>query len=261
MSGIIESLFRRLRPKRKITPHDQALQITTNKFWRDWFATKGNQWPDDYRRRMDPNTPLQPELDKIVQRFGKTEIDILDVGAGPATVIGKTSPGKILRIVATDVMANEYRQITEEFHANVPVPTIHADAEQLSSKFGPASFDIVHAQNTVDHMEQPIVAIEQMIQCCRPGGVVFLRHYENEGKNTNYANLHHWNFYIDDATGDFHAEHVHGKHFNVTQHTARWGTSKAYRVENRFVWEFTKHPAGTASATAQHISGVVSTAR
>lgn len=243
MSGIIEKLYHRIRRKKtRITPHDEALQITTDKFWHNWFASKGNQWPDDYRRRMDPTTPLQPELQEIVQRFPKTEIDILDVGAGPATVLGKTSPGKTLRITATDVMANDYNKIIDEFHAPVPVRTIYADAEKLEEKFGPASFDLVHAQNTVDHMEHPILAIEQMIQCCRPGGTVFLRHYENEGKNTQYAHLHHWDFYIDDSTGEFNARHVHGKHYNVTQHTAKWGTSKAWRVEKRFVWQFTKTP-------------------
>jgi SAM-dependent methyltransferase len=242
MTGMMRSLYRRLRGKKTaIVPHDEALHTQVNKFWRTWFQTKGDQWPDDYRRRMDSTTPLQPELQEIVARINKPQIDILDVGAGPVTVLGKTSPGCTIRIVPTDVVASEYKSLLDEFKVNIPVTTIFADAEKLVQQFGPNSFDIVHAQNTVDHMEQPVLAIDQMIECCRPGGSVFLRHYENEGKNTGYAQLHHWDFYIDDKTGDFHADHVHGKNFNVTEHTNKWGKSRTYRVEKRFVWEFTKN--------------------
>jgi SAM-dependent methyltransferase len=222
-------------------PHEEALQRSVEQFWRNWFATRGAQWPDDYRQRLDPDAPLHPELQEIVSRSEKTQIDILDVGAGPATVVGKKSPGRMLHIVPTDVMADEYRRLIEEFHVTVPVPTIYGDAERLVAQFGPSSFDIVHAQNTVDHMEQPLVAIEQMIECCRPGGTVFLRHYDHEGRNSNYHLLHHWDFYVEDSTGDFHADHVHGKRFNVTRRTAKWGRSRTYRMDTRFAWEFTKH--------------------
>ena len=56
------------------------------------------------------------------------------------------------RMTVTDVVAADYDRLIDEFKAPVPVRTIYADAEKLAEKFGRASFDIVFAQNCVDHM-------------------------------------------------------------------------------------------------------------
>jgi SAM-dependent methyltransferase len=224
----------------KLLPRDEAMRSSVDEFWRGWFETKGAEWPNDYRMRMDPDMPLNVELAQHAEKLAKETIDILDVGAGPVTTVGKVMPGKTIKLTPTDVVAADYDRLIDEFKAPVPVRTIYADAEKLAEKFGKDSFDIVFAQNCVDHMERPLLAIDGMIDCCRPGGLVFLRHQENEGKSNNYSRLHHWDFFLDDATQHFKIRHVHGELHDISERTKHLGTSRVYRVGKRFVWEFVK---------------------
>ena len=34
-----------------------GLQFETD-FWDDYFRSQGGKWPEDYRRRLDPSSPL-----------------------------------------------------------------------------------------------------------------------------------------------------------------------------------------------------------
>ena len=54
-------------------------------FWDDYFRTRGGRWPEDYRRRLDPSTPLDPMHRPFIDRLKPTDVRILDVGAGPLT--------------------------------------------------------------------------------------------------------------------------------------------------------------------------------
>ena len=69
-------------------------------------------------------------------------------------------------------------------------------------------------------MERPLAAIDAMIDVARPGGVVYLRHEENEGKHANYKTLHHWDSHLDDPTGHFVIRHYRGRPIDVTLHAA-----------------------------------------
>ncbi len=40
-----------------------------------------------------------------------------------------------------------------------------------------------------------MTAIHNMVLLCRPGGFVFLRHFENEAEKENFYGLHKWNFF------------------------------------------------------------------
>jgi hypothetical protein len=55
------------------------------------------------------------------------------------------------------------------------------------------SFDIVHAQNSLDHSHNPFQAIQQMLAVVKPSGYVRLEHAANEGQRQNYQGLHQWN--------------------------------------------------------------------
>jgi hypothetical protein len=104
-------------------------------FWTRWFGTKGLHWPDDYRRRLDPEAELDEPL--IVDRLGDLgeEVAILDVGAGPLTALGKTYPGKTLRITPVDPLAPEYDKLLDEFGVDPPVRTIFCPGEGLLDRF------------------------------------------------------------------------------------------------------------------------------
>lgn len=227
-------------PAPTLVTREEALRTYADDFWRGWFETKGAEWRNDYRMRLDPNQPLNVELALHAAKLEKPVIDVLDVGAGPVSTVGKVLPDKAVRLTPIDLLAANYDRLIAEFKVPVPIATIAGDGERLVEQFGPASFDIVFAQNAVDHMEHPLVAIDGMIECCRPGGLVFLRHQENEGKANSYSRLNHWDFFLDDASQHFRMRHVGGETHDVTELTASRGTSRVYRVGKRFVWEFVK---------------------
>jgi SAM-dependent methyltransferase len=187
-------------------------------FWRNWLSTKGMYWPEDYRARFDPDRPLDGHLLPYVDRINADVVRILDVGSGPLTKLGKTHPSKRLEIVATDLLASHYDRLLAELGVVPPVRSVYADAERLVEQFGPDAFDIVHAQNCIDHTADPHRAIEQMVAVAKPGGYVVLYHAENEGQREQYNQLHQWNFTCED--GSFIIRDRTGRTANMTDRLA-----------------------------------------
>lgn len=168
-------------------------------FWDIWLTTRGIQWPDEYARRLDPEALLRPDHLRLINGFAKEDVDILDVGAGPLTLLGKRHPSKRLRIVATDLLAEHYDALLARHGVRPPVRTIFGDAERLTETFPVNSFDLVHSQNAIDHTADPLRAIKQMIAVAREGGLVALCHEENEAEHQQYGQLHVWNFTVEDG--------------------------------------------------------------
>jgi SAM-dependent methyltransferase len=160
-------------------------------FWDSWLATKGNRWPEDYKKRVDPNSEVSEPVAEFVK---SSDCKILDVGAGPLTLIGKKWKGRTLDITAVDALGDEYQKLLKK-HGVVPlVPTQQLDAEKLTDRFAADTFDITNAQNCLDHSYDPVLSIEQMLMVTKPGGVVTLVHSHNEGAVELYRGLHQWNF-------------------------------------------------------------------
>jgi SAM-dependent methyltransferase len=124
----------------------------------------------------------------------KAEITILDVGAGPLTVLGKTAPGKKLMITAVDPLADEYDRLLAKYGTRPIVRTRRSAAERLTKHFPADSFDLCYARNCLDHAVDPVRAITQMVEAAKPGCHVLLEHHPNEAENNDYMGLHHWNF-------------------------------------------------------------------
>lgn len=183
------------------------------RFWEHWIASKGLAWPEDYIRRLDPDCPLQ-ERPAALLPPGE-EPHILDVGAGPLTVLGKTAPGKRLRITAVDALAYYYNRLLGAYRVTPLVRTERLEAEQLTSHFAADSFDLAYARNCLDHCYDPEQAILQMVEVVKPGCWVLLEHYANEGQHNKYDGLHHWDFDISPA-GDFLIRSANGV-TNMTQ--------------------------------------------
>jgi SAM-dependent methyltransferase len=168
-------------------------------FWDRWFATSGGQWPDDYRLRLDPATPLQETFVKRLDP-SRRQVAILDVGAGPLTIVGKRWPDHVVAITAVDALAHEYRALYERFRVRPPVPTTYCHSEKLSERFRHDTFDLAYARNTLDHSYDPLRAIREMVHVVKPGGIVLLEHFPNEAETERYSGLHQWNF--DEAGGE-----------------------------------------------------------
>ncbi len=164
------------------------------KFWDHWFASKGGKWPQDYQNRMDPFLPLQNDLTNYASRTGSQQVSILDVGAGPLTKLGKTHPSMKISIIPTDLLAPQYDSLLRKYNITPIVRTQAVDAEALSQHFGYNVFEIVHAQNCLDHMADPLKALQEMLWVTKPQGFILLKHNECEGAKEQYQGLHQWDF-------------------------------------------------------------------
>ena len=160
--------------------------------WDKWLATKGGRRPGLYLKKLDPNRELDPLLSKLLPP-GDQPADLLDVGAGPLTVLGKKCEGRTLRIVAVDPLAIAYDKLLSKYGVTPLVRTIRGDAERLSAQFGGESFDLVYAQNCIDHSYSPENAILEMVKVVRKDGFVVLNHSANEAEKQRYEGLHQWN--------------------------------------------------------------------
>jgi len=154
----------------------------------------------DFRQRADPAAPVSdPLLKLLIARLPEPTLSLIDVGAGPLTALGKTYPGRVLRITATDPLAEEFLRILRGAGIEPPVPPIACRGEDLVERFEPSTFDIAYARNALDHCADPLRVIANMVALVKPGRYVVLRHFCREAERHGYRGLHQWNFDVEDG--------------------------------------------------------------
>lgn len=168
-------------------------------FWQAWIGARGGQWRDEFAFRMDPASPLRADMSAVVDAIGRPEIDVLDVGAGPATLVGKRHPVSRLRITAVDPLADEYNRRLDAAGVAPPVRTSWCHGELLLERFARGTFDLAIAINSLDHAYDPPTIILNMLEVVRPGGFVYLIHGQNEAVRASHDSLHQWNFDLRDG--------------------------------------------------------------
>lgn len=170
-------------------------------FWDAWARTGGLEWKEEFDERLDPDTPLQPEICQLLDP-ALERVRLLDVGSGPLTCLGKRWGERRIEITAIDPLAERYLQILDKYNLRPPVAPVTGEAERLREYFPVDSFDLVHARNCLDHSWDPEAAIIEMLAVVKPGSYVLLQHRINEGENVGYEGLHQWNFFA--QGGEFH---------------------------------------------------------
>jgi len=163
------------------------------KFWAAWLSSGGLGWPDDYRQRQDPQTPLAPHLSRLALSFKGPRIRVLDVGAGPLTRLGKVVPGRVLELTAVDAMALDYDRLLARAGVTPLVRSRPLESERLTERLPRDHFDLSYAVNTLDHSIDPILCIDGMIAVTRPGGLIVLEHASDEAERERYEGFHQWN--------------------------------------------------------------------
>ncbi|MEO0585675.1 MAG: methyltransferase domain-containing protein, partial [Bacteroidota bacterium] len=159
-------------------------------FWNKYLRTSGLHWPETFRFRTDPDAMLQSRPAELLPDH--EAVQILDVGAGPFTYLGKKCEGREIKITAVDPLADEYDELLEKHNVEPPVRTIKVDGERLTETFEVDTFDLVFARNCIDHSYNPEQAILEMISVCKPDCYVLLEHRPNEAENERYVGLHQW---------------------------------------------------------------------
>jgi SAM-dependent methyltransferase len=197
MLGILKEIkhyLKQLDPGRTRRHWSEALGEEVN-FWREYLTTRGLEWPDEYQIRVEPDSLLDERLicDRIALIPGPT-VSILDVGAGPLTILGKRYPGKELYITAIDPLGSIYDRLLEDTQIPPPVRTLHCEGEKILKRFKPNTFDFAYSRNAIDHSYDPLKVIENMLAVVKPYRFVLLRHLPNEAERARYKGLHQWNF-------------------------------------------------------------------
>ncbi len=180
-------------------------------FWDNVIRTDGADWPEDYHHRFTSGAQInEPLIIERLPQLSSPRVSILDVGAGPASSLGSALAGRKLELVAVDPLADEYNRLLARHGVEPPVRVLPCRGEDILARFGAARFDVVYARNSIDHCADPARVVRNMLLLARPGGLVILRHWRNEGLKADYEELHQWN--IDLADGDlliWNARHRH----------------------------------------------------
>jgi len=160
-------------------------------FWKSMFRI---WWETGFEKvRQMQTMSLQNELARRLPD-GCTSARILDVGAGPFTTLGKHLDGVSLHIEAVDPLAVEYNELINQYGIQTTVRTKPGDGHELTGLYAKESFDIVYSRNALDHCDDPIQVLRQMVQLIKPNGAVYIITRRCAGENNNYSGLHRWNF-------------------------------------------------------------------
>ena len=139
-----------------------------------------------YMRDYNKLFPLPYYFRDMVCKHGSYRI--ADLGAGPVCTLGGKFAGSDITIIASDVLANEYKELTDKFEEPLLIPVEYQDITNLT--YPDESFDVVHCVNTLDHIKDIKKAISEMKRICKPGGWIYLRHGPRQ--KTQLRGHHYW---------------------------------------------------------------------
>jgi SAM-dependent methyltransferase len=98
-------------------------------------------------------------------------LDLLDVGCGPGTITADlarlVAPGRVLGIDSAAAVVE--RAAAEHPDAEFAVGDLYA------LDLPDDSFDVVHAHQVLQHVDDPVAALREMRRVTRPGGLVAVR--------------------------------------------------------------------------------------
>ncbi|MFT4106051.1 MAG: hypothetical protein QM657_09830 [Lacrimispora sp.] len=171
-------------------------------FWKNYMEKRGDEFGKaDYEKEVRANSKFQMEEDLPDDQ--SRLIKFIDVGSGPFSKCGRVTDKCMLEISCVDPLADVYEILKKENGINNGNRIRRGFVEMLDKQFETNTFDIVHMSNSLDHSFDPLYGILQMLNICKIGGKVILRHSENEACNENYEGLHQWNLSLHNNENSF----------------------------------------------------------
>ncbi len=120
-------------------------------------------------------------------------LEVLDVGCGPGTITAGLSalvaPGSVLGLDRSEQVVRAAREST------VGIPDLaFVPGDVYAMEFADHAFDVVHAHQVLQHLDDPVAALVEMRRVCRPGGLIALRDgdYATMGWYPDYPELAQW---------------------------------------------------------------------
>jgi SAM-dependent methyltransferase len=176
----------------------RACLLDEVRFWYKHISTAQSwyvQFIDDIRNNR-PGTLFHTfEYANLLEHISDSEIRVLDLGCGPLLTLGRNWPGRQLKITRYDALGSVYEKLLTSLSLDAtPLKSITGQAERVAEQFAPNSFHFAFSRNALDHCYDPMKVIAGRYQILTDGGVILLRHFENEGLYGQYHGLHKWNF-------------------------------------------------------------------
>lgn len=172
------------------------------KFWTDYMRTEGGLSFFGFKKTTMPNKKFTLEDDIPIDMHGK-KYKFIDVGSGPFSRCGVVTNLVELDAISVDPLAYAYNELKQIYNIDNGINLENGFVELLNKKYRANTFDMVHMSNSLDHCFSAIDGIYQLINICKIGGKVILRHAENEAERAAYEGLHQWNLSLHNNENSF----------------------------------------------------------
>jgi 2-polyprenyl-3-methyl-5-hydroxy-6-metoxy-1,4-benzoquinol methylase len=146
---------------------------------------------------------------------------LLDVGSGPGTITADLA-GRVAQVVAVEVTeeaaALTRAELDRQGVANAEVVVSDVHTLDLAGD----SFDVVHAHQVLQHVQDPVAALGELARVTRPGGVVGVRDadYAAFAWYPRLAGLDRWLALYEEAARANGGEPDAGRHLLAWAHAA-----------------------------------------
>ena len=171
-------------------------------FWKRYMETKGDIYYDTFKNQTEKDRHFT--LERYLDGFSKTEqIKFIDIGSGPFSRCGHVTENYNLLVETVDPLAEVYNDLKKKNDLENGITIKTGFVELLDKYFDADSYDIVHMSNSLDHSFNAVFGIYQLLNLCKVGGKVILRHAENEAERSEYGGLHQWNLSLHNQENSF----------------------------------------------------------
>jgi SAM-dependent methyltransferase len=146
---------------------------------------------------------LMTYIESLVRENGGVPISVLDVGAGPVSLLSWAHHQGLIKLTTSDILSHDYLSLLRAYkyeHAIEGIQVKSSPGEQLINHFNENErFHLVFCNNALDHMDSPAIALQQMVEVAMPKGIIVISGRSREGTNEKWDGIHMHDLYIENG--------------------------------------------------------------